>query len=416
MNKLIYLLFVSIFLLDWLALKLGLIPRVLTWLPELLSLAAIFLVSILIAVRRPITLSTKYLIFFSLFFIVMLGGIVINGVSEGVILAGLRIYLKYVPFFLLPLVYTFSDQQINRQLKFLLTLSLLQFPVTVYQRLIKYEVGRTGDLIGGTLGASTSGTLSIYLSCVIALVVAFYLKGKISRWVLIILLAFLVIPMTLNETTISLLVLPFALFSPVIFVPGIREKVKNFFPILILTMVALMTFLQVYDHFRASRSKPNLLEWATPDNVTQYLSGRGTQSIGRFKSIDLAIKYLNEEDNLLMGVGIGNASPSVSEKLTGSYHKKYWQAEPTKVYLTRVLWEMGIIGVLLYIYFFSIVFFDAVYLRKHSDTVGAISLGWISVVIIIAGSFVYLKTFDANIFGYLFWYFSGYIASRRYTL
>ena len=74
----------------------------------------------------------------------------------------------------------------------------------------------------------------------------------------------------------------------------------------------------------------------------------------------------------------------------------------------------GLVGVLLFIFFFGLVLQDSIYLSTRNDIAGAISLGWISVVMIISGSFVYFSTFAQNIFAYLFWYFSGYIAAQRY--
>ena len=82
--------------------------------------------------------------------------------------------------------------------------------------------------------------------------------------------------------------------------------------------------------------------------------------------------------------------------------------------LSNLLWEQGLVGVLLFIIFFWLVLQDSIYLRARDDIAGAISLGWISVVIVISGSFVYFSTFVHNIFTYLFWYFSGYIAAQRY--
>ena len=147
MNILLYVLFLSIFSLDWISFKLGGLPRIATWLPEILSLMAAVLVVMLFAMRKHFALKRKYLIFFSLFFMFILGGIIVNKVPSGVVLAGLRSNLKYLPFFFLPIVYVFSDEQISRQLKFLLVLSLIQCPVTIYQRFIKYAGVGDGDVV-----------------------------------------------------------------------------------------------------------------------------------------------------------------------------------------------------------------------------------------------------------------------------
>ena len=149
MNILLYVLFLSIFSLDWIAFKLGSLPRIATWLPEILSLMAAALVVMSFAIRKHFALKRKYLLFFLLFFMFILGGIIVNAVPSGVVLAGLRSNFKHLPFFFLPVTYAFSDEQIRRQLKFLLVLSLIQCPVTIYQRFIKYAGVGTGDVVGG---------------------------------------------------------------------------------------------------------------------------------------------------------------------------------------------------------------------------------------------------------------------------
>lgn len=379
---------------------------------------AVALVAMLFATRKHVPLKGKYLIFFSLFFMFILGGIIVNKVPSGVVLAGLRSNLKYLPFFFLPIVYAFSDKQISRQLKFLLVLSLIQCPVTIYQRIIKYAVVRTGDLVGGTLGQYTSGVLSVYLACTISLVIAFYLKGRIKRSMLLILIGLLFLPTALNETKVSLLLIPFALISPALFLPGQMNKTKRILPVMAVCMVLMVIFVQVYDHQASKRGYETLGEFVGRDMAKEYLYRgeklRKEKGIGRFDSIEMAVDQLSRTGNLLLGVGIGNASPSFSDKLTGEYYKKYWHLKPGMTNLSHLLWEQGLIGALLFIFFFGLVLQDSIYLRTRNDIAGAISLGWISVVMIISGSFVYFDTFYQNIFGYLFWYFSGHIAAQRY--
>lgn len=418
MNILLYVLFLSIFSLDWIAFKLGGLPRVVTWLPEILSLITVALVVMLFATGKHFALKRKYLIFFSLFFMFILGGIIVNKVPSGVVLAGLRSNFKYLPFFFLPIVYAFSGEQISRQLKFLLVLSLIQCPVTIYQRFIKYAGVGTGDVVGGTLGAATSGVLSVYLACVISLVIAFYLKGHIKRSMMIILVGLLFLPTTLNETKVSLLLIPFALISPALFLPGQTNKTKRILPLMAACMVLMVIFVKVYDHIRVSPVQVTVGEFLERGRAKEYLYRgeklRQEKGISRFDSIELAVDQLSKTGNLLLGVGIGNASPSFSDKLTGEYYKKYWHLKPGGTYLSYLLWEQGLVGVLLFIFFFGLVLQDSIYLSKRNDIAGAISLGWISVVMIISGSFVYFGTFAQNIFAYLFWYFSGYIAAQRY--
>ena len=138
--------------------------------------------------------------------------------------------------------------------------------------------------------------------------------------------------------------------------------------------------------------------------------------VGRFDSIELAFRQLSKSGHLLMGVGAGNASPCSFKKMEGEYFKKFGHYGPTQTYLTKTLWEFGIVGVILSIVFLLLVLRDAIALRVQNDIVGAISLGWISVIFIIGGSFIYFNTFGIGIISYLFWYISGYLASKRFNM
>jgi hypothetical protein len=417
-NALLYLLFLSFFTLEWIAFRYHAFGRVATWLPEILSLIAVASVIILVTVRKSFCLQPKYIAFFFLFLLIISGGIVINQVSPEVMLAGLRNYLKYMPFFFLPVVYKFSDEQLRKQLKFLLLLSLLQLPVTLYQKFIEFKQEFSGDPIGGTLGVNTSGVLSVYLICVISLTIAFYLKKRIKLLLSIFLILSLFIPTTLNETKITFFILPIAFLIPFIMEKsGYKKKITMVFVL----GIAMIIFVFIYDHFRSfdNKNESAILQFITKeDRFKNYLYSRAdphrAREVSRIDSIILAIKYLSKDGNLLLGVGVGNASPSFSKDLSGEYYKKYQFAYPNNVYLSLILWEMGVVGIILYCLFFYLVVSDSIYLKNRNDLTGALSLGWIAVVILMIGSFIYFATFNENLFGYLFWYISGYIAGQRY--
>lgn len=225
-------------------------------------------------------------------------------------------------------------------------------------------------LFGGTLGQNTSGVLSVYLACAISLVVAFYLKGRIKPSMLLILIGLLFLPTTLNETKVSLLLIPFALISPALFLPGQMNKIKRILPVMAVCMVLMVIFVQVYDHIIVSHGRLTLGEFVGRDIAKEYLYRgeklRKEKGIGRFDSIELAVDQLLRTGNLLLGVGIGNASPSFSDKLTGEYYKKYWQLQPGMTNLSYLLWEQGLVGVLLFIFFFGLVSPAGFNLSQHT--------------------------------------------------
>lgn len=413
MNKLIYLLFIGIFTLDWLAFALGVVGRAATWTPELLSMIAITVVMVRLAQRNPIALPVRYAVWLGWFLLLVVGWAILNDVASGTLLAGMRTYLKFLPFFLLPLIYRFSEGQVRRQLVLLGLLSALQLPVTAYQRFVAFAGYHTGDVVGGTLGANTSGVLSVYLACALVVLVSFYLKGRIGAVKLGLLAILFALPMMLNETKITLLLIPAAVFGPMLLAGGANAKKA-----LVLGMTGLVigaAFLITYEQLRGR----SVIDFYTAEgSLGEYLykgeDPRLYEKFSRFDSLAGAVDKLGEGGDLLLGVGAGNASQSFSDQLTGEYYKKYEYLQPGMVYLSRLLWELGIVGVLTYLAFFALVAADAYRLRTEEGLLGPFALAWVLITGVMALSFVYFKTFDGNLFGYLFWYYAGYLVGERY--
>jgi hypothetical protein len=127
-------------------------------------------------------------------------------------LAGVRSYIKFLPFFLLPIVHRFTARQLQTQLVFLLMLALLQTPLAFYQRFVEFaDSMHTGDPVRGTL--TTSSGMSMFLVCAIAGVVVAYLHGRLRLRTMLLIAAWLFAATTINETKATLLLLPVARYS-----------------------------------------------------------------------------------------------------------------------------------------------------------------------------------------------------------
>jgi hypothetical protein len=421
MNLLLYTLFIGFFTVDYLAHKVGVLPRILTWMPELLSLITMVLLFFVLVTRKDLALPWRYAGWLAAYLVIIAGGIVINELTTGVAMAGVRIYLKYLPFFLLPLVYRFSDGQMKSQLLLLLGLSLVQLPVVLWQRFVRYAYTVSGDAVGGTLGWNTSGKLSVYLCCVVAVVVAFYMKGRLSNRTLILLLPLLVVPTMLNETKVTVFLLPVALLVPVLASGVLSGAGRRALPLLAVAAVVWGGFFAVYDQLRYHQGYGVPLKEQLSDRNwwDSYLQGDldpvvGEDKVKRFGSIRFALATVEREGKALLGVGVGNASDSFSDRMRGEYYERYRHLSPNSVSLTRIVWELGYAGVVLFGSFLLLVFRDAVKLRNSDSLAGAVALGWVAVTPVIALGFVYTNIFEFNLLSYLFWYFSAYVIASRY--
>ncbi|MGH8223823.1 MAG: hypothetical protein ACREQZ_12705, partial [Woeseiaceae bacterium] len=156
----------------------GWVPQLLAYAPELLAIAASAAV-VFAGVRsrfqyvRPI-----YWLIFGALGLMAICGAVVNLLEPGPLFAGIRTYLRALPFFFLPAVLAVKERQVRVQLLVLLALCALQLPLAWYQRITMPPGHLTGDRTFGTL--MNSGTLSLFLICAACVLTGFYLRRRIS--------------------------------------------------------------------------------------------------------------------------------------------------------------------------------------------------------------------------------------------
>jgi hypothetical protein len=223
--------------------------------------------------------------------------------------------------------------------------------------------------------------------------------------------------MAINETKVSVILLPLAIVLPILLSPR-GFNIKQFLPILFLGTLAGIGFILIYDHFTAGYGS-GILDFVKGGEGQGYeFSGAevGTHhgNVGRVDALVLAFKVLSENIlNLLFGLGIGNVRDSFLPGLSGVYAEKFSSFNVSKSALSLILWELGILGALLHYALFFMVFIISRRLSKHDSLAGALSHGWSVIAIIIMIATPYATVFNENVTGYLFWYFSGYIISEN---
>jgi 4-amino-4-deoxy-L-arabinose transferase-like glycosyltransferase len=223
--------------------------------------------------------------------------------------------------------------------------------------------------------------------------------------------------MTLNETKGTVILLPMALIVVTLLMPGIKIKFKKSVFVIGSLLVLAGIFIPIYDHYQKPRYGVGIKEFYTSEAGVQRSLYRGVEEDnlfylrpGRVDAIILPLEILGQQPfKLIFGLGIGNVSPSFLKRFEGEFTK---YERLIRGSLSNLLWEIGILGVILFLAFFWFVFFDAKRLRYSNDLSGAVALGWIGVVIILVLSLVYINYIHRNVIVYLFWYISGYIAAE----
>ena len=128
-----------------------------------------------------------------------------------------------------------------------------------------------------------------------------------------------------------------------------------------------------------------------------------------------SVTYANQENDIhtVFGVGLGNASMSFSDKFAGEYTDEYLRLGGKQTGISHLLWEVGLLGVIIGFPLFYLFFSDAVRVKELDTISGALALGLIGVVGILLLALPYQNIITQQTTNYLFLYLAGYTASKR---
>lgn len=401
-NLLLTVFLASVFVLDWVAFVLGVGGRIMTWVPEFIALIVVASFPFKTAVEKQIHVPFKYVVVIFVYISHILMGFLVNDITAWTMLAGLRIYTKFLPIFLLPLIFPLSQKAFRNLLLWIYALTMLQLPVTLWQRFVEIGPVGSGDPVGGTLGVSTSGVLAIYLISIISFLIAFYFKDEISLPVFIFSAAAAFIPITINETKISSVLLPVAFIFPAFFIRGKREIVFRVFFVMVLLVASLVVFKAAYDYFQSPMGRPGIIEFWTDETRREKYNERRIQPI--IDAFTVAPK--GDMKFAIFGRGAGNVSEGFTKILSGKYlNERYWY--DVGMTLPKLLWEVGFLGTFLFYMLPMFVFFEAVTLCKKPGVQGAFALGMLSYTVFFVGSTAYTFTIDSNVLIFLYFFAAG---------
>lgn len=393
-------------------------PRFMSFVTDMFAIIMCIFIALRLIGQRGVVIAPKYLALIALYVFTLVIGVILNWVRIEPLIVGIRFHFKYIPFFLMPIVFQFSAQDIERQLKFILVLLLLQLPMVILQRLVIFR-GYHADFISGTLGVSSH--LSVFLICSIAVVFAFHLRGEIDLKRFLLLMFWLFLPATLNETKSTLILFPLALILPAFFLPRIwaSGKIRNLVTVGVVVVLLGTTFAVLFQQIEGYSVLATYEEEMEGQGYlyTGSQGGIGEKKIGRGDAILLALKDLSKDGaGLFFGLGPGNVVPIGNRAFLGDYVASKLRYRAEMITVTHQMWELGLIGVAIYLTFLFFLFRDALFLTKSSDLFGILGLGFTAVVTIVFLSVIYKNIIYFNALYALFWYFSGVIAARAHRL
>jgi hypothetical protein len=361
-----------------------------------------------------------YWFVFGFLVLIIASGAITNRVDAGPVFAGIRSYLRAIPWFLLPAVITFTDSQVKTQLRLLVAIAAIQLPFAVQQASTAVSLGKiTGDWTIGTL--MLSPTLSIFLICCICIAAAFAARRQLKPWQFVVLFLIFLIPTTINETKATFFLLPVGVFVTFMAASRVGQRARYAAVALIATSVSLAIFIPIYDSFIADReyAVPLMEFLSDPDRMKRYMSttddvGVVDKDVGRLDSIVVPWRRLSADPaQLAFGYGIGNVSHSaLGHGFIGRHFQVFGPFADLS--FSRLLLELGLMGLIGVYALMWMIFRDSqVVSQRGEDLKATLAAGWAGAVAVIALSTLYGEIIAPTSLSYLFWYFSGLVAAAR---
>ena len=436
MLRLVYLLIFILFFEGFFSLR---VIRYISLTPELFSIGLFALIVLKVGMDKDISLHPKYIILALLVILHVLIGLILNGVQPGTIAIGSRPYLKWLPVFFIPAIYHFTEDDLKKILRLILVLGLIQLPVAFFQKLVEFSDRRTGDVITGTLNFGMSGALSILLLSTVAVLTSYYARRKMDFKLYAFLVFLLFLPTTINETKVTMVLLPFALFLPFLFSGRFSLLDNRMLMHVFMGGVLVVVYTVIYNYYQVE-DRPDITEFVeSKEHMQAYMFGQsdlvkksdtvsaefgrvvgdmpeqiGEEWTPRFTKMAITIKALSGNPIIMWtGVGIGNVSDSIVDDFVGQYSRRFGNIS-RGITFTIMLWETGLGGLLLLALFVLFMAKDTYHFISEQGTRGALAGGFMAIHAMFLLMIIYINLFFAMILIYLYVFFGGYFAAERY--
>lgn len=252
----------------------------------------------------------------------------------------------------------FVRKDFDRWMKVLLVIALMQLPFSVFERFVLVPMrggidflgGQATDVVAGTLGANLRGgspnsVMVVILITAFSFLFARWKEKLISNKQLIFLATILFFPLVLGETKIIIVLLP--VVSVVLIGKDIIQHPYKYIPwfLALLMVTALLAYIYIHLLLRST------FEESVADALRYNIGdvGYGESVLNRFTS--LTFWWNNhgwyEPIQLLFGHGLGSSYGNAAN--AGHVAQSYPGYGIGLTTVSSILWDLGCVGLLLYI-------------------------------------------------------------------
>lgn len=394
----------SIFLFNWLFGVLQIIPKEITWLPDVIIFVFAVKAIYIVADRREWKNTPFDLVVLLLILIGVISALYSN-VSFVTMLLGFRNYFKYVLMFSLLRNIEREERFYRVFLYVILVLSLIQIPITTVQTIIYGTYGEdVADQVVGTLGGKATGAMAILMTFIVSLLTGLLIQTKNYLYLLAIFGCAL--PVIFGSGQFGFYTIPLVIIIGLAF--GSRFSTKNILkaPVYLGVLVLVTWFAMNYHD---SRYSGNIIKFFSSPSKLVDLNNqfRKEGSFGRFQVIKVSNQLLVQDPiNFLFGFGPGNASESYFTDYSGRLDKVYSGRKIGGIQYTSIILEFGYVGLLLFLIFlYQLWRFNMRLYDKLDDKFWkAISLGYNGMLFAYIAAWVYNPVWFYDVLAFTFWF------------
>ncbi|MBN1155738.1 hypothetical protein JXB12_12540 [candidate division KSB1 bacterium] len=409
--------FASTFLFNWLFGVLEIIPKEITWLPDVIIFVFAAKALYIQAEKRQWR-STSFDLIMLLLLLIGVFSALYNNVSFVTMLLGLRNYFKYVLMFYILRNIEMEEKFYRVFLYVLIVLGLLQIPITVVQTIFYGTYGEdVADQVVGTLGWKATGAMAILMTFMVSILTGLLIQTKNYLYLLGIIGC--IFPVIFGSGQFGFYTIPLVILICLII--GSSFTIQNVIKAPIyLAVLVLLTWLAM--NYHDSRYSGNIIDFFSSPSKLVVLNDqlRKEGTFGRYQVIKISHQLLLEDPvNFLFGYGPGNASESYFTKYSGKLDKEYEGRKIGGIQYTSIILEFGFVGLILFLLLYLQLwrFNLKLYNKLDSRFWRGISLGYNGILFVYLAGLVYNPVWFYDVLAFPFWFTTTalFVLSDRIT-
>lgn len=401
---------VTLFLFNWMFGVIRILPKEITWLPDIIVLALtakmLFLQSHKVRFKKtPIDIVMAALL------IVGILSALYNNIHAFTLIFGFRNFFKYVLLFYILRNVDTDTAMYRFFIVALFILAFIQIPVSIFQTI---HFGTTGediaDNVSGTLGWKATGAMAILMNFAISMMIGFYSQTR--KLIFLFLAIGFLTPMIFGSGQFGFYIAPLAVV--ICWLAGHSLSWKNMLKLpLIFIIMGIIGWITIKYH--DARYEGNFeMFLRSPEKLYELnMDYRKEGAYGRFQVIKFSNDLLLENYmNFLIGFGPGNASESFFNQYSGKLDQQYRGRKIGGIQYTAIILEFGYIGFIL----FLLMLFQLwrmsrrVYLNYEDRFWRAVAAGYAGMLFSYIAGIIYNPVWFYDVLAFPFWFISAALA------